>query len=268
MTLEDYLRHYLDKKEVLIFFGYALIGCLACVAFVLFAQWLIVLMSGSGQVKNNFQKRSLNAVQRFYDIVFSGASILSFLAIYYLIDRFLNIAKYRSFWDENKDFLLLLLIVLSIIFNNILDRVLVPLRKVSDSQRASLRVAGMIYVILIFVYIKYVYENNNYDGFIMYFLGLVIGRFIYFDASLKDFINTFKDAVLQLPIMLVGLAYTAFMCYIGFDRGYLLKSNGVLVSTFFAHLFMIVAIFIFHHSHIILLITKGSYKSDEPKRKR
>ena len=101
-------------------------------------------------------------------------------------------------------------------------------------------------MLFIFAYIKFIYKNDNYDSIIVYFLIMVVGRFIYFDASFKDFLETMKKAILQIPVMVIGLLYTAIMCYFGFKWGYLLKSNGVLVSTFFAHLYMIVAIFIIH----------------------
>ncbi len=255
MTLQEYFEHYFVWQDALGYFAVAFIGLVVCVAILL----IFVKLASSGS-KQTYSRQALNVIQRFYSVVFSGASILSFLSVYYLIDRFVTEGAFRSFWDSNKDFLLLVLIVLSIVFNNLLDRVLIPLRKISRNERASVRVAGMLYVILIFIYIKFIYENNNYDGFIMYFLGLMVGRFIYFDASFRDLISTLKDAIRQIPVMLLGLGYTAFTCYIGFGKGYLLKSNGVLVSAFFAHVFMIAAIFIFHHSHIVLLFTKGSYR--------
>ncbi len=114
----------------------------------------------------------------------------------------------------------------------------------------------MLYVILIFAYIKFIYENDNYDGFIMYFLGLMIGRFIYFDASFRDGIKTLLDALKNFPLLILGLAYTGFMAYTGFTSGYLLVGNGVLVSTFIAHIFMIVAIFIIHHSHFMYIFAR------------
>jgi hypothetical protein len=92
----------------------------------------------------------------------------------------------------------------------------------------------------------------------MYFLGLMIGRFIYFDASFREGISTILESLKNFPLLILGLAYTGFMAYTGFTSDYLLVSNGVLVSTFIAHIFMIVAIFIVHHSHFMsIFIRKG-----------
>lgn len=255
MTFNDYLDHYLVAKNMLLFFALALISVIVCIVLIVIFDRIITLGVPASRRKNIFNTTLINTVQRFYGIVFSGSSILSFLSVYYLLDKFLVNPGYRAFWDSKKDLLLLVMIVISIVLNNLFDHFIVPLKNINNEERGALRVAGMIYVILIFVYIKYIYENPNYDGFIMYFIGLMVGRFIYFDASFKDFLNVMKGALRQIPVMILGLAYTGCMCYFGFKYDYLLKSNGVLVSTFFAHLFMIVAIFIVHHCKLILLFT-------------
>jgi len=255
MTLEDYLHHYLVWGNVFKFFVFALLVGLLCIIFIVVFDRIITLGVPKKDRANVYNNKMLNTVQRFYGVIFSGASILSFLSCYYLLDHFLTIEPYRGYWDKNKDFLLLVMIVISIILNNIIDRIIIPLKKLDHNEKSSLRVVGMIYVILIFIYIKYIYENNNYDGFIMYFLGLVIGRFVYFDASFRDFINIMKSAILQVPVMILGLCYTSAMCYVGFKFDYLLKSNGVLVSCFIAHIFMIVSIFILHHSRVALVFS-------------
>lgn len=253
MTLDEYLEHYLVLSKMLHFFLLALAGAFACILIIILFKKLSSSFVSENKRNKIYNNSMLNAVQRFYEIIISSACILSFLSMYYLLDRFMLDADFRNFWDAHKDFLLLAMIVISIILNNIIDHILIPLKKINNDDRCSLRVVGMLYVIMIFMYIKYIYENPNYDGFIMYFLGLMIGRFIYFDASFKDFFTTMANAVKQLPIMILGLAYTGFMCYFGFSEKYLLKSNGVLVSTFIAHLYMIIAIFIIHHSHVVLL---------------
>ena len=261
MTYEDYLSHYFNTRDMILFLLIALAG-----AFVF--MLLLVLVGRLTSVGNTAYKRKLdtyyhtyNLVQRFYEMVFSASSILSFLALYYLVDRFVLFDEFRIFWDKYSDFILLVMIVLSIVVNNYLDHLLIPLKKIDSEEKASVRVSGMLYVFFIFFYIKFIYENNNYDGFIMYFLGLMIGRFVYFDASFKDFLKTIGNALKNLPLLILGLAYTGLMCYYGFSSDYLLKSNGVLVSTFFAHIYMIVAIFIIHHSHIIKLFVKKPEKS-------
>ena len=66
-------------------------------------------------------------------------------------------------------------------------------------------------------------------------------------------------------MIIVGLAYTAFMAYTGFTSDYLLVGNGVLVSTFIAHIYMIVAIFIVHHSHFMSIFIRKPKTLAAPK---
>ena len=256
MTFDEYWAHYTDAGKVLMFLALSLAFSIICVFYILMIVFVQARFIDRSERKAFYYEKAHNTIQRFYEMVFSGASILSFLAIYYLIDRFTPDGEFRLFWDRYKDMLLLLMICLSIVFNNLIDRIIIPLKKMTQEDRGSVRLLGMLYVILIFAYIKFIYENDNYDGFIMYFLGLMIGRFIYFDASFRDGIKTMLGALKNFPLLILGLAYTGFMAYTGFTSDYLLVSNGVLVSTFIAHIFMIAAIFIIHHSHFMYLFAR------------
>ena len=160
--------------------------------------------------------------QRFDEMIFSATSILSFLAVYYLIDRFALDPGFRTFWDRWCDFILLGMIIASCIINNYLDVMLIPLKKITREEKGSVRLIGMFYIMVIFLYIKFVYKNDNYNGFIMYFLGLIIGRFAYFDASFRESFQTLKNGLRNLPFLIMGLIYTAFMCIYGFYTDYLL----------------------------------------------
>ncbi len=256
MSFEEYWAHYTDVKMMLMFLALALAFSVICVFYILMIVSVEARFVERSERRNFYYERAHNFIQRFYEMVFSGASILSFLAIYYLIDRFSPEGSFRDFWDNYKDMLLLFMICLSIVFNNIIDRLIIPLKKLSREERGSVRLLGMLYVILIFAYIKFIYENDNYDGFIMYFLGLMIGRFIYFDVSFRESIKTILISLKNLPLLILGLAYTGFMAYTGFTSHYLLVGNGVLVSTFIAHIFMIAAIFIIHHSRFMYIFAR------------
>ena len=52
--------------------------------------------------------------------------------------------------------------------------------------------------------------------FIAYFLTLMIGRFVYFDASFKDFLENAKGAAKNIPIMFIGLIYLGILCAYGY----------------------------------------------------
>jgi len=262
MSAQEYAAHYFAVNDILHFLLVAVIGALTCMFFILLAAR--IKARGRSRIEKNrdFYERAMNMSQRFDEMIFSATAILSFLAVYYLIDRFALDPGFRSFWDRWCDFILLGMIILSCVVNNYLDVMLIPLKKITREEKGSVRLIGMFYIMVIFLYIKFVYENDNYDGFIMYFLGLIIGRFVYFDASFRDSLQTIKNGARNIPFLIMGLIYTAFMCIYGFSTDYLLISNGVLVSTFIAHIFMVVAIFVVHHSHLINLFAR------KPKKKK
>lgn len=262
MTAQEYAAHYAVVPDIIRFLVVAVIGALLCMFIILIAVRITARGNTVLERRWDIYDRSVNMAQRFDEMIFSATSILSFLAVYYLIDRFATGPAFRSFWDNWCDFILLGMIVVSCVVNNYFDVMLIPLKKITRDEKASVRLVGMFYIMVIFLYIKFIYENNNYDGFIMYFLGLIIGRFVYFDASFRDSVKTIKDAAANTPFLILGLAYTAYMCTFGFKSGYLLISNGVLVSTFIAHLFMVVAIFILHHTHFMYLFIR---KPKEPR---
>lgn len=252
--MQEYLDHYLELPGAIIM----LVTALAVLAVLLLViKGFVNLTAGKhGDMprQNYVYDKVFNLSQRLFELIFSGASIVFFLSVYYLIDRFLDVPEYRSFWDQYNSFLLMLFIVFSCLFNNVLDGLLIRLKFISSSDKAALRLIGMLYMFCIFMYIKFIYEDNNYDEIIAYFLGLMIGRFVYFDATFKDFMNAIKDAVKNIPLMILSLVYISIMAIVGFGDKYLIRHNGVITNIFIAHLFMIIAIFLLQHCQFVRLL--------------
>ena len=49
--------------------------------------------------------------------------------------------------------------------------------QVHNIEKASVRLISAFYIILILLYIKFIYNDSNYDSLIFYFVMLAIGRF-------------------------------------------------------------------------------------------
>lgn len=255
VNFEYYIEHYFDKQYCLKFFGLAL-GIL----FVIFVAMYLVTIARAGKRRGIVRREYIRIewhvlTERYYEMIFSGTSILFFMATYYIINRFITIEPYRGYWDKYSDFILMILIIMSCLFNSFLDKVFVKFKFLTRDERSAGRLTGMVYMILIFLYIKFIYQDDNYDMFITYFLGLMVGRFAYFDSTVHDFVKAIDGVRKNLPLMLVVVFYTAIMCLYGFKTDYLLTHNGVITNIFFTHLYMCVAIFILHHIHIAELVT-------------
>jgi len=259
MTIEEYFAHYLRTIDMWKFLGLTIL-------IILFVSLLIFIYSRAtcdtvARDENNPLRAQLYHVsEKFNELIFSGTSILMFMTAYYLIERFVAVDEFLAIWNKYKDFLLLLFIIISCVFNTILDHVIVRQKHLKREDMAPIRLLGMLYMILIFCYIKFIYGNDNYDFFISYFLGLMVGRFVYFDASFKDTLKTIKKAASNIPLLFLALGSTGLLSLYGFGTKYLIKHIGVLTNVFFIHLFMCVAIFILYHSHLIDLVSMNSGK--------
>lgn len=265
MSYSEYVAHYFEMPQCFIFF--LLASVLLGVVYIIFYLYA----KNKNRDDDYFEQKFFSLSERYYELIFSGGSIIGFMAVYFLINLFLGPGTFKDIWDSYKDYLLLIFMIISILLNSFCDHVLVRLKHLNRDDMASIRLTGMAYMILILCYLKFIYESNNYDTLIAYFLTLMIGRFVYFDASFKDFLQCIKNAAANIPIMIMALANLAILCAYGYSTGYLLKHNGVITNIFFVHLYVIVAIFIFHFIPAKLVAKKKRKmldKSARPQRPR
>ena len=199
----------------------------------------------------HIRKKQYDLVERFFELCFSATSVLFFLTLYYLIDAHMPAAY--AYWVQYQDIFLLVFILLSVFLTAWLDMTFVHLKYLDTEEKADVRLTSSFYIILILLYIRFIYQDTNYNQLILYFLTLAAGRFFYFDFTVKEFTRMLKGIWRNLPILGLLAAYSAFVCWFGFHTGFLLTSNGVILSTFIAHLFMDLAIFLIARSHLLHL---------------
>ena len=200
--------------------------------------------------------RPYEFIESFYEMAFASTSILLLLSLYYIIGDRINLHTVSKVWNQYKDWVLIGFLLVSMLVDRIFDRVLVPLHYISAQKRGSVRLMASIYVMLILMYIRFIYEDYNYENLILYFVMLVIGRLVYFDVTWDGFRNDCLGLFRNLPVLLLMSAYSATVVWYGFTSGFLMKANGVIVSTLIAHLFMDICIFLFDRSHIFDLFLR------------
>jgi hypothetical protein len=258
ISFSELMSHYMVPRDAGIFF---LVSFAAVVAVLsLIALYCRGRMAGKEHTQAALRERTQWTVERFAEILFSDTSMLAFISAYVMLDWFVVDPAARSFWASYSDFILLGLIILSCVLNSFLDRVFLPLKRIRPEEKASLRLVSMLYMFVIFLYIKFIYVDDNYDSIIVYFIGMMIGRFVFFGASLKEFLDAISHAARDLGMLALALLLTAFMAWYGFGTGYLLRINGVVVSLLIAHLYLIVALFIlvrFGFVKLLVPVPKG-----------
>ena len=255
-SLDFYLQHYLAMPDVIL---------MVLVTLVVFALMHLIIKLYSRSSKGDL----IGHFEMYYEMIISSTAMLLFIALYFLVDyRYFNFdnAFYET-WNEYNDFILLFMLIGAVALMNIVDTIFIPLIKIDPQKKATLRMMAMIYMLFVFAYIKFIYGNDNYDNIIIYFLLMVIGRFAYFDASFKDFLNSMKNLFFAVPVLLLALATTGALAAYGFGTGYLLKSNGVVGSLFIAHLFLTIEIAIMNIFEKIYLIKNNDDSAKRSSRK-
>ncbi|WP_027217400.1 hypothetical protein [Butyrivibrio fibrisolvens] len=271
MTLKAYINPDFTLGEKFIFFIIALVGILLCT----FGARLVTRLVASGRSsdKNELLIKADSNVELFYEMIISGTSVMSFAVSYVVCNHIYSLIQtsgesgagwmlFYNIWSDGKDFALLLLICLSCVINTILDKIVIPLKVIDRDKKATVRMLSMFYVIIILVYLNIIGDESEYSPVMMYYLGLMIGRFVYFDASFKDFVIALKNMFVSLHLLIMGLILTGVLCYIGFSAGYLLERNYYIVGIFYTHLFMLIAVFVLHHGYTIFKMFRKPFKQN------
>ena len=268
MNIQAYMNPDFTWPKKLLFFAVALAGVLA-------VTFLIYGWSRFGKrVKNDHkdpQKVYENMLYRFYELIISATSVMSFACAYVVMNHVYSLYEgttdtgamgiFLNIWGNWKDFALLFLICLSCGINTFLDKLIIPLKGITRDQIAVIRMLGMFYAIIVILYMNVIGDSNEYSPVMIYYLGLMVGRFVYFDASFKDFLKAMKNMFFCAPLLIMGLTLSGLVSWFGFGTGFLLERNYYIVGVFYTHLFLLAAVFAaFHGGNIIAKIRRSKSK--------
>lgn len=273
MSIDAYLNPDFTTPKKIIFFALSLLCIVLCNVLIICGVKFACLFSKDGKDRNIRNSKIQDAVQLFYEMIISATSVMSFACAYVVLNHIYALVTagegtgyFRDFaeiWENWKDFILLLMILLSCVLNTILDGLIIPLKRIGKENKATVRMLAMFYAIIILLCLNVYGDESEYSPVMMYYLGLMVGRFVYFDASFLDFLTALKNVFLKSPLLLLGLLLTGLMSYIGFSAGFFLERNYYIVGVFYAHIFLLAAVFILHHSHILQLLFRTDITSDE-----
>ena len=260
MTIEAYINPDFTWPKKLIFFIVALAAIV--IGNLLILAWNRIAEPGKGRSaerrrKDNYYRMS----EYFYELIISATSVMSFACAYVVLNHVYSLyhGSYQAgflgtflyAWENWKDFVLLLMICLSCVLNSLLDKFIIPIKGLSRDQIASVRMLGMFYAIVVLLYLNVIGDESEYSPVMMYYLGLMVGRFVYFDASFMDFIACMKRTIVRTPLLVLGLAISGGLSFFGFSAGYLLERNYYIVGVFYTHVFLLIAVFVLHHGRQI-----------------
>ena len=148
-----YILHYFDPANVGSFLLVSLLGLILVLTLVLLIAKLQIQRQLKEETEEKCEKKyagrntsagSIRLWKSFYELVFSGTSILLFLSLYYIIDE--RLPQISMYWEKYQDVVLLVFIVLSVFLTSWLDVVLVKLTHLEPEQKASVRlICGLLY---------------------------------------------------------------------------------------------------------------------------
>ncbi|MBO4911079.1 MAG: hypothetical protein J5504_00005 [Butyrivibrio sp.] len=278
MTIDKYINPDFNRTKQLIFLGLAFAGLLIISLIIMFGTRMSVCLVDSSERHEEFKRRTVDNMQLFFEMMISSTSVILFACAYIicnhifeLLTPFKNAGKMGGMpigikwfyyqWDKNKDFLLLFLISMTCFINTVLDRIIIPLRRISKEDKASVRMLGMFYAIIVLTcfttFGDATVSKEQYSPIMMYYFGLMIGRFVYFDASFIDFIYAILGAIKHGLLLVFALLLSGILSVIGFKLGYLIKENYYIVGLLYTDVFILGAIFIMHHLRGILLFIRN-----------
>ncbi len=267
MNLQAYTNPDFTLPKKILFFIITLAAlCICCVIIMGIERFIYRPVKGKESYKV-YKKTLSHRIQRLFEMIVSGTSVMSFSVAYVVVNHIATLygqghghsnamlVRFMTAWSEGKDFVLLFMICMSCVLNTILDAFIIPLKDLDKGEKATMRMLGMFYVIIIFMYLNLIGDESQYGPVMMYYFGLMVGRFIYFDASFMDFVENIKNVFFNLPYLMMCLILVGLLCAFGFNVGFFLERNYYIVGIFYAHLFLLAGVFILNLIHRLSSLT-------------
>ncbi len=164
------------------------------------------------------------------EIMVSNTCIFGVLCLYY---RFLPLPEALQ---DYSSLYLLLLIVVAIVINNVIDMMWLNRTWASTNRypKSHLRMLSSISILLIIIVVSCVFDVTKYVSVIVMMLGLVLGRFIYFDSSVEGIVGEIRTVFRCWKSLAVALVLMAILLVSGIALE-VINSDNMVFSLFAAH---------------------------------
>lgn len=202
-----------------------------------FYQYKVNKLDGKYDIDEMAKKiafKPYEVAQAVFEVLISNTCIIVMMCIYYWITEKLY------FMSKFFNILLLILIVVAVIANNIIDNKLEQ-DMLTKSDKATIRLISSLSIAIIFAYIKFKFGTSQYDELIMCYVGLALGRFIYFDTTWEQLKISFQSFMKYMIPLVIAMTFTYIVSFYGFKYKVITPTN-ILVSLVCIHFCMIFCI--------------------------
>jgi len=186
-------------------------------------------------------------IQRTLEVIIADTCILGACFIYNLYTQIF------SCLSDYNGIVLLVLIIIAIICNNLVDNKLgqdlvnkkvgksLGKHDVDEEIVANLRLLSSIVVLFMLIGFSVFSKTSEFSQLIICVVGLVLGRFIYFDTTLQGLWKNIKEIAQNLIYAVIAVLLTMIILGTGIYYN-VIDTENFLMSIFGGHIFMLIVI--------------------------
>ena len=179
------------------------------------------------EIAKEYVNRPYEISQTVFEIIISNTCIILIMYVYYWLEKnLLFLGKYLGI-------IMIVLIILAIFLNDFLDKKLKQ-DMINEEDKGNIRLISSCSIIMLFSFLKIYFKTVEYDEFLLCYIGLVLGRFIYFDSTLKEFIKCIKNLKSYFIPLIIAFILTGIISGIGLYLE-VITTNNLFISLMISH---------------------------------
>lgn len=182
-------------------------------------------------IAKEYVNRPYEISQMVFEIIICNTCIIVIMYVYYWL------AKNLLFLEKYLEIIMLVLIIIAILLNDFLDEKLKQ-DIIKEEDKGNIRLISSCSIIMFFLFLKIYFKTAEYDEFLLCYIGLVLGRFIYFDSTLKEFIRCVKNLKSYFIPLIIALIIAFLLTGIISGIGLYLEAittNNLFISLMISH---------------------------------
>lgn len=178
-------------------------------------------------IAKEYVNRPYEISQTVFEIIICNTCIIVIMYVYY------RLAKNLLFLEKYLGIIMLVLIIIAILLNDFLDEKLKQ-DMIKEEDKGNIRLISSCSIIMLFSFLKIYFKTAEYDEFLLCYIGLVLGRFIYFDSTLKEFIRCVKNLKSYFIPLIIAFLLTGIISGIGLHLE-VITTNNLFISLMISH---------------------------------
>ena len=184
-------------------------------------------MEEMDEIAKEYVNRPYEISQMVFEIIICNTCIIVIMYVYY------RLAKNLLFLEKYLGIIMLVLIIIAILLNDFLDEKLKQ-DMIKEEDKGNIRLISSCSIIMLFSFLKIYFKTAEYDEFLLCYIGLVLGRFIYFDSTLKGFIRCVKNLKSYFIPLIIAFLLTGIISGIGLHLE-VITTNNIFISLMISH---------------------------------